>query len=220
MNYYGFAHPVRAWLAGEDLGGEPAQLSTAEFERWLTGARARIPYANQLAQLNLLDSHDTTRFLTAVRGDAARMALAVTLLFTYPGVPSIYYGDEIGLVGGRDPDCRRCFDWDRERWNAGLHAHYRRLIAWRKARPELRHGAYQTLAVGDDALVFARYTESSVAAVALNRGDRAAALPLGLAALPVEAATWRDEGGEVEAADPLAIAPCSWRIVFGDVART
>jgi alpha-glucosidase len=216
MNYYGFAHPVRAWLAGQDLGGEPAELSTGELERWLTGARARIPYDNQLAQLNLLDSHDTTRFLTAVGGDAARMALAVTLLFTYPGVPSIYYGDEIGLLGGRDPDCRRCFDWDRERWNAALHAHYRRLIAWRKARPELRHGAYQTLAVGDEALVFARYTEASVTVVAVNRGAQAAALPVRLADLPVEVARWRGADGEAVAADPLAIAPCSWRIVFGD----
>lgn len=218
MNYYGFAHPVRAWLAGQDFGGEPAELSTAEFERWLTAARARVPYANQLAQLNLLDSHDTTRFLTAVQGDVRRMELGVTLLFTYPGVPCIYYGDEIGLLGGRDPDCRRCFDWDRDRWNTGLHAHYRRLIGWRKARPELRHGAYQTLAVGDDAVMFARYTERSVAVVAVNRGDRPAELPLRPAELPVEVVRWHGAGGEAATGDRLAIPPCGWRIVFGDAA--
>jgi len=218
MNYYGFAHPVRAWLAGQDLGGEPAQLSTAELERWLTAARARVPYANQLAQLNLLDSHDTTRLLTAVGGDAVRMALAVTLLVTYPGVPCIYYGDEIGLEGGRDPDCRRCFDWDRQRWNTELHAHYRRLIAWRKARAELRHGAYRTLAVGDEALVFARYTAGSVAVVAVNRGADPVALPLALADLPVEVSRWRDGDGDAVTVEPLAIAPRGWRVVFGDAA--
>ncbi|HEY0483479.1 MAG TPA: maltodextrin glucosidase [Kofleriaceae bacterium] len=218
MNYYGFAHPVRAWLAGQDLGGEPARLSTAELERWWTAARARVPYENQLAQLNLLDSHDTTRLLTAVGGDAARMQLAVTLLLTYPGVPSIYYGDEIGLEGGRDPDCRRCFDWDRAHWNTALHAHYRRLIAWRKARPELRRGAYQTLAVGEDALAFARYTERSVTVVAVNRGGDAAVLALAPADLPVEVARWHGPDGEAVSPDRIALAPGGWAIWFGDAA--
>jgi alpha-glucosidase len=218
INYYGFAHPVRAWLAEQDLGGEPARLSTAELERWLTAARARVPYANQLAQLSLIDSHDTTRFLTAVSGDTARMELAVTLLVTYPGVPCIYYGDEIGLEGGRDPDCRRCFDWDRAHWNAELHAHYVRLIAWRKTRPEWRRGAYQTLAVADDALVFARYTEHSVTLVAVNRGGDRAVVPLRLAELPLEVVRWQSSDGETLAADEIAIAPRAWRLVFGETA--
>jgi alpha-glucosidase len=216
MNYYGFAHPVRAWLAEQDLGGEPARLSTAELERWLTAARARVPYANQLAQLSLIDSHDTSRLLTAVGGDVRRMELAVTLLFTYPGVPCIYYGDEIGLAGGRDPDCRRCFDWDRAHWNAELHAHYRRLIAWRKARPEWRRGAYQTLAVGDDALVFARYTERSVTLVAVNRGAARAELALRPAELPVEVARWHGAAGEPVSATEIAIEPGAWALRFGD----
>ncbi len=220
MNYYGFAHPVRAWLAGQDLGGEPARLSTVDFERWLTAARARVPYANQLAQLGLLDSHDTSRLLTAVGDDVGRMQLAVTLLLGYPGVPCIYYGDEIGLRGGRDPDCRRCFDWDRAHWHAELHAHYRRMIAWRKARPEWRHGAYQTLAVGDDALVFARYTERSVTLVGANRGAARATLPLPLGELPVEVARWQGaDGGPIAAAElaaGIAIEPGGWTLVFGD----
>jgi len=214
MNYYGFAFPVRAWLAGRDVAGDPAEVSTAELERWWTAARARIPYTNQLAQLNLLDSHDTERFLTMVGGDAARMAVAVTLLFTYPGVPSVYYGDEIGLEGGRDPDCRRCFDWDRAHWNAGLHAHYRRLIAWRKARPEWRRGAYQTMAVGDDALAFARYTERSATLVAVNRGTAPAELAIALDDLPV-ALTWRTADGAAFTG-AIAVPPNGWALVFGD----
>jgi alpha-glucosidase len=217
MNYYGFAQPVRAWLADQDLAGEPAQLSTPELERWLTCARARVPYENQLAQLNLLDSHDTSRFLTAVGGDLARMQLAVTLLFTYAGVPCIYYGDEIGLSGGGDPDCRRCFDWDRARWNAPLHAHYRRLIAWRKQRPEWRHGAYQTLATSDDALLFARYVDRSVTLVAVNRGAAPAELPLRLTELPVEVARWRDaDDGTVVLADRVHVAARGFGLWFGD----
>lgn len=217
MNYYGFALPVRAWLAGQDVAGAPIQLTTPELERWMTAARARVPYANQLAQLNLLDSHDTPRFLTMVGGDLARMALAVTLLFTYAGVPCIYYGDEIGLAGGGDPDCRRCFDWDRARWHAELHAHYRQLIAWRKRRAELRHGAYQTLTITDDALAFARITERAVTVVAVNRGAAPAVLAIDPGALPLAVAAWRDaDDRPVDLAAGLAVPAGGWRVVFGD----
>ena len=96
---------------------------------------AVIPYANQLAQLNLLDSHDTPRLLTELGGDVHRMKLAVTLLFTRPGVPCIYYGDEIGLQGGADPDNRRCFDWDRGHWRLDLWTHYQRLAHARRSAP-------------------------------------------------------------------------------------
>jgi len=85
MNYYGFAHPVRAWLARQDISCEPIGIGTREFERWLAHARATIPYDNQLAQLNLLGSHDTPRFLTLLGGDLRRTQVAVTLLFAYPG---------------------------------------------------------------------------------------------------------------------------------------
>jgi alpha-glucosidase len=221
MNYYGFAQPVRAWLAGRDVANHPAELSTESFERWWTAARARVPYANQLAQLNLLDSHDTSRFFTAVEGDAARMRLAVTLLFTYAGVPSIYYGDEIGLEGGDDPDCRRCFEWDRTRWHAELHAHYRRLIAWRRERPEWRHGAYQTLVASGDAIVFARYVERSVTLVAINRGASPIALDLPLGELPVEITDWQATDGSdgAQAVEPphgIQLAPLGQLLVFGE----
>jgi len=217
MNYHGFAQPVRAWLAGRDVFNHPARISTAELERWWSGARARIPYANQLAQLNLLDSHDTSRLLTALEGDTRRMQLAVTLLFTYAGVPSIYYGDEIGLEGGDDPECRRCFDWDRAHWNTELHAHYRQLIAWRRDRLELRRGAYQTLAVAADAIVFARYVERSVTLVAVNRGAQSVTIALPLGELPLEIAGWRASDGQTIAPpERLELPAFGQLLVFGD----
>ena len=218
MNYYGFAHPVRAWLAARDVANHPAALSTADFECWLAEARARIPYENQLAQLNLLDSHDTSRFLTAVAGDVRLMQLAVTLLFTYAGVPSIYYGDEIGLEGGDDPDCRRCFDWDRAHWNAALHAHYRQLIEWRQRRPEWRRGAYQTLAVAGDALVFARYLDRQVTVVAINRGAAPISVAVPLGQLPLEVARWQQLDGSSARPDQLALPAFGQLVVFGDAA--
>ena len=214
MNYYGFALPVRAWLGEQDAAGHPAQLSTPELERWLTAARARVPYGNQLAQLNLLDSHDTSRLLTALAGDIAGMQLAVTLLFTYAGVPCVYYGDEIGLDGDDDPGCRRCFDWDRARWSTRLHEHYRRMIAWRKRRAEWRHGAYQTLGVSDDALVFARYLDRAVTLVAVNRGAEPVALALALDELPVAVARWRDPDDQVVAVTDRLQVPARASVVW------
>ena len=75
----------------------------------MTRSRRRLPFEIQLSQFNLLGSHDTPRFLTRVKGNRDLMKAAVTLLFTYIGVPCVYYGDEVGLEGGDDPDCRRTF---------------------------------------------------------------------------------------------------------------
>ncbi len=169
MNYYGFAHPVRAFLAGRDMANHPVRISAEEFAQWLDEARANLPFANQLAQLNLLDSHDTARFLSLLGGDRALMRMAVALLFTYIGVPCIYYGDEVGMEGGNDPDCRRCFPWDSTEWDHLLHDHYRRMIRLRKTHPALRRGDFHTLYAGAHSYVFARTLESDVVITALNR---------------------------------------------------
>ncbi|HSW42434.1 MAG TPA: glycoside hydrolase family 13 protein, partial [Patescibacteria group bacterium] len=85
------------------------------------------------AQLNLLDSHDTPRFLTMAGGDVASFRLATLVQMTVPGAPSIYYGDEIGLPGGFDPDCRRSFPWQApETWDHDL-------LAYVSAASALRH---------------------------------------------------------------------------------
>ena len=169
MNYYGFAHPVRAFLANQDIAYHPVRISAEEFDHWLKQARCSIPFANQLAQFNLLDSHDTARFLSLLSGDVALMRPALTLLFTYIGTPCIYYGDEGGMEGGKDPDCRRCFPWDSTEWNHLLHDHYRRMIRLRKTHPALRRGDIHTLYAGEHSFVFARTLESDVVITAVNR---------------------------------------------------
>jgi alpha-glucosidase len=207
MNYHGFASPVRAWLAGQALGARRARISTLQFEGRLTSAIAALPYANQLAQLNLLGSHDTPRFLTELQEQEdpdALMRLAMTLLFTRPGVPCIYYGDEIGLQGGDDPDCRRCFDWDRQHWHTTLWMHCQSLARLRQARLELQQGATLTLAQGPDWLVYARYMRSAAATdgrvmatvVAVNRGPVVVAVTVPLQALPLHCMRWQDASGQ------------------------
>ena len=64
--------------------------------------------------LNMLDTHDTYRFLTLCEGDAGKLRAALTLAYFFPGSVSVYYGTEIDMAGGYDPDCRRCFDWAAE----------------------------------------------------------------------------------------------------------
>lgn len=98
------------------------------------------PYQNVLAMYSLLGSHDVERIRTLLGGSVEKTRLAFTLLFGLPGVPSIYYGDEIGMEGGRDPDCRRAFIWDARRWSHTLQAHIRLLTQIRKAYPALRRG--------------------------------------------------------------------------------
>ncbi|MCX4286710.1 MAG: alpha-amylase family glycosyl hydrolase, partial [Clostridia bacterium] len=64
--------------------------------------------------LNLLDSHDTHRFLTRVSGNKDKLMSAIALTYFFPGAPCIYYGTENAMEGGYDPDCRRTFDWTNE----------------------------------------------------------------------------------------------------------
>ncbi len=91
--------------------------------------------------LNLLGSHDTHRFLTRVAGDRQRLRTAFAVLFFYPGIPCVYYGDEIGMEGGYDPDCRRCFDWRQDRWDRATRDLVKDL-ARRKQEPALSQGAF------------------------------------------------------------------------------
>lgn len=92
-------------------------------------------------QYNLLDSHDTDRFLTRVGGDRRRHRAALALLFFYPGIPFVYYGDEIGLEGGYDPDCRRTFCWEEEKQDSGTLELVRYLAGLRR-RPALSRGTF------------------------------------------------------------------------------
>jgi len=76
----------------------------------------------------------------------AALLLAWLFLFTYPGAPCIYYGDEIGLDGGADPECRKSFPWDETRWDHDLRDYLKKLIVLRKENPALRRGSLLRLA--------------------------------------------------------------------------
>jgi neopullulanase len=138
------------------------------------------------AQLNLLDSHDTPRFITGVGGDPSALRLALLFLFTYPGAPCIYYGDEIGLTGRHDPDCRKTFSWDESRWDHGLRSFVKKCIALRGAQPALRRGAYHRLHARDGVYVFGRALGGEELVVALNVARATRTLDVPLSALGLD----------------------------------
>lgn len=186
MNYRGFTMPLLQWLGGFDNAafggkpwGDPAPLPTEALEAQWTAFRSGLPQRVQLQQMNLLDSHDMPRVLTAAGGDEERVRVAVGLLFAYPGVPCVFYGDEVGLAGGRDPDCRRTMPWDPSRWNLGLREHYLRMIRLRRASVALRRGSYQTLLARESTLAFQREAEGERVVVVARRG------PDGVTRIPV-----------------------------------
>jgi neopullulanase len=133
------------------------------------------PLDTQKAHLNLLGSHDTARVLSILGGDTAALVLATLLQFTMPGAPSIYYGDELGLLGGHDPQCRAGFPWDNDEiWNHDLVATVRSLTALRAATPALRHGTVEVAGSNGGLIVIRRSLDGHDVLVAVNAGREAA----------------------------------------------
>ena len=179
MNYRGFMNPVLQWISGRDLNaildreyGVTQSLSSANATSQLNLFRSAVPESVALNQLNLLDSHDTPRFLTMLGGDIELFKVALAFLFTYQGAPCVYYGDEIGMQGGKDPDCRRPMEWRRERWNEEIFAYYRRLIALRRQSSALQGGALQMLE-HPNGIAFLREDAKERLVIALSRGRTA-----------------------------------------------
>lgn len=140
-----------------------------------------------------LGTHDTERLRTMCAGDLRRVRQALLVQFGYPGAPAIYYGDEIGLEGGKDPDCRRAFPGDENMWDHALRDFVKSLIRLRKQLPELRRGDYKTLVMDDDAGIYAfcRRLDGQSTAIVLNASDREHHVDL-----PVSDLGW-DEGWKV-----------------------
>jgi cyclomaltodextrinase len=121
-------------------------------------------------QFNLLDSHDTPRFLTTAGGDLTALQLGWLFLFTYVGAPCIYYGDEIGFSGGSDPACRGAFLWNEIGWNLGIIGYAKSLISLRRNHPALRQGTYQRLYAYGNVYAFTRRLDAETIIVAINAG--------------------------------------------------
>lgn len=191
-------HNAGAWLRGEQFDGitnykfreavhsffAKGNICVSEFNSLLT--KNRMTYSDQASRtmFNLLDSHDTERFLT----DCAQfreveneeysiqvMKLAVLFQMTYNGIPIIYYGDEIGMKGTMDPDCRKPMIWDSQRQNHSILEFYKTLIAIRKRSKALTDGEFRTWIEDDKQGVygFIRFTDTEHVGVVLNNSNDA-----------------------------------------------
>ena len=137
MNYAFFRDPVLKFIGS-------AQGTAAEFDASLATGRLTYPSQAVEVQMNLIDSHDTVRFLTTAGGDVNRLMLAALFQMTYVGAPTIYYGDEVALEGARDPDCRRPFpwNWEQDAKRNAMHEWYTKLANLRLAHAALRTGTF------------------------------------------------------------------------------
>lgn len=180
MNYQ-ITHAALGFFGGKQIDYELASgmMGLGEAEKYTAENFAKrteellqiYPYEFALAQMNLLDSHDMPRFLSLVSGNVKRLALAYLFILTYPGAPSIYYGDEIGLTGGKDPECRKTFPWDESEWNTDLRDQLKSYIALRNANPVLRTGAYKVIYAHDGVIAYTRKNEEQTMLVILNAND-------------------------------------------------
>jgi len=191
MNYP-LAEAIIGFAGGPSLN-EPLLRSHSEYSRVtrLDGptfasllGRLLTEYepSTTAVQLNLLGSHDTPRVLSLLGGDIDAMELAVLVQGTLPGAPCVYYGDEVGLTGGKDPENRKAFPWDPSRWESDLLDATRATFRLRRAEAGLRSDGVTFLASAGDALAFERRAGERRLGVALNAGVAAASLALGPAA--------------------------------------
>lgn len=122
-------------------------LSALTFEREINAVFTAYPEPVTVGLFNLLDSHDTPRLFTRNDGDVSAVWQQYALLLSLPGSPCIYYGSEVLLAGGNDPDCRRCMPW--QAIEAGEYAEpmsmMRQLIALRHTHPAMTASGYSYL---------------------------------------------------------------------------
>lgn len=154
MNYH-FLKSVRRFVAS-------GEISASEFLDQIGFMKGNLHPNAWPVMWNLLDSHDTPRFKRLCGDDDAKHRLAVGIQLLSPGMPMVYYGDEYGMTGDNDPDCRRGMAWDRAHQDDATFDWYHRLIQLRKRVPAICTGAVISSFADDDKGVVA-ITKSTVA---------------------------------------------------------
>jgi len=154
------------------------RLDAATFDQEVSRVGSLYDRRIQQSQLNLLDSHDMPRFLSCVNDHEPSLRMAWLFMCSVPGAPCVYYGDEVGLKGLQDPDCRRSFPTDESAWNDSLRDWYVSCIQLRKDHRALRHGTRSTLAATDRCYAALHSLDDDHVICAFNAGDETAKLDL------------------------------------------
>ena len=179
MNYQGFMRPFWNWInrnpeiAGgfQGLPFEMPKITGKQLVASMKEFNSSIPWRSLTASMMLLDSHDTARFRTVVMGDKKAHIAAMTMMLTYPGVPSIFAGDEIGLEGSWGEDARRTINWnDQSGWDIEFFSQVKELVKLRRSHDALINGGLRWVAVADDYLVYLRESKKQSILVFISRG--------------------------------------------------
>jgi alpha-glucosidase len=178
MNYQGFMRPVWNWLnRNSEIGGgfqglpfAMPRISGSQLVNSMKQFNASVPWRSVTASMVLLDSHDTARFRTVVSGHVPSHVSAMTLVLTYPGVPSIFAGDEIGLEGAWGEDARRTINWeDRSGWDHQFMSDVKSLISIRKNNDALVNGGLRWIVAENDYIVYLRESAQQSVLVLVSR---------------------------------------------------
>ncbi len=166
----------------------------ASAKRIVTVLRQDRLYPHPELLVTFIGNHDMKRFLTDAGGSPEKLKLGFSLLATLRGIPELYYGDEIGMAGGEDPDNRHDFPggFPGDAHNAFLpsgrtpqeqdiYSHVQRLLRLRKEHPALREGALKHISVADDYYAFTRETSGERLLIVFNNGSSSKDLKLDLA---------------------------------------
>jgi glycosidase len=165
------------------------KITLVEFAEKMESYLTMYERENLFAMYLALGSHDTRRLITKMGGNVSKVKLAFLIQFANPGAPSIYYGDEIGLPGEKDPENRRGFPWDESQWNTDLHSFVQKLITARKRHAALRRGDLARLHLSEENAwyAFSRRLGDDGVVVALNLSDETRQVTV-----PVQEMDWTD----------------------------
>ena len=144
-----------------------------QFAANLTKVDKSYPPQVSRNMMNLLSSHDTPRFLTECRGDRELAKLGAAIQFTWIGEPSIYYGEELGMQGGKDPENRRGMEWSKATPDNDILNCYRKLIQARHRTKAFSEGKAEFLFTDKEGGAFDRVGSTDAAIVVFNRSNHA-----------------------------------------------
>ncbi len=206
MNYHGVAYPLTEWLAGYRIWNSRVRVPSSELSEVMMDAYRALPPLRALSQYNLIGSHDGPRVLWRFGQNEGLLRAGFAVLMAFPGVPSIYYGDEIGLTQpGRPLDGtpmplgmnRVPFPWDEGRWNTDLLEFVRALTRARRESLALQGGGLVWLHASGNDIAFARpFTHADgrpeVAICAVSRSSKPGTLKLEVTRTGVRDGAWRD----------------------------
>ena len=152
-------------------------IDAADFAGRITNMLMRYRVQTVPAQLNLLDSHDVSRFLSLCNGDINKYKLAILFMMTFVGMPTVFYGDELGIQGVLEEEYRHPMPWNDG--NTELCAFFRKAISMRHDLAPLRRGNFRMISAeqGSGLIVFTRKLGDKLVTVCINRGKWNTQLP-------------------------------------------